>query len=434
MPNINSSFDKIPVIYTKSITEAIKSDKSVINLARGDSEFITPVPCINYLKEIIGDKGDITDINAPIGKWTHYENETGSSHLKKAIIEKYSSQSGISIDSTNILITHGGMNAIYYALSTILEQDDEVIVFDPAYIAYVPIIKFILKNTKVKFVSLNQENNYSINFDLLTRMISSKTKALILTSPYNPCGKVFTKEEIHDLYRFCSLNNIFLVHDENHELEVYDNNRHYPALVFDQDKSHVILLNSMSRWGMGGWRVGWMIANPVVIKAATRLHAFVNMTCNTFTQEVSAFAISNFDRLSLNDRFSNYKIKRDILVDFLNKIDGFNCLLPQGTCYVFPNISEYYTKHREKMLDFIIMSTWYNSLTNEQKEKENDLIKRYKSYVMYLYLLLKCRVGVIPGCCYGEGSDLHIRYSFSVKAEAIQEAIKRMSILLQEEK
>ena len=427
---INKKLFMIPEVFTKTLTEAIKDSPNIINLARGDSEFATPQMVTRYLSKIILDDGDYkSDINIPIGRWTHYEKESGSIHLRNSIIRKYHLESGLDISVNNVLVTHGGMNAIFYAFSAVLVPEDEIIVFDPAYIAYEPICGYILHNVKVRRMPLLQEENYDINYVRLSNMISDRTKAIIFTSPYNPCGRVYTYEQISELMSFCHRNNIFLIHDENHEKEVYDGNIHYPVSIFNKDFSHSILLNSFSRLGMGGWRVGWMVANEQIIAASQRLHAFVNMTCNTFVQEAAAFALDHYSKLGFDEKFLNYKMKRDKLIAFFEKIPGIECLVPEGTCYIFPRITDFYNENRKIMLNKIMNSSWFSSLSKDKKEYEEKMIGKWKSYLIYLYFLLELKVGIIPGCCYGNNSDNNIRISFSVRDEAISEGLSRMNKL-----
>lgn len=427
---VNNKLLEIPEIFTKKLTEALKESPDVVNLARGDSEFATPKSVVEYLSNIILDDGDYAvNINTPVGKWTHYEKESGSTHLKTAIANKYYSESGLKIKSNNILITQGGMNAIFYAFYSCLLPGDEIIVFDPAYIAYESIGNYIMHNIIVKRFSLVQHENYDIDYDKLKKHLSPKTKAIILTSPYNPCGRVYKKEQLLELMNFCKANDIIVIHDENHEKEVYGTNVHYPISIFDETLSSSILLNSFSRLGMGGWRIGWMVACDPIIKAASRLHAFVNMTCNTFVQEAAAFTLDNYSTLGFEEKFLNYENKRNKLVSFFKNIKGIICTVPEGTCYLFPLIDDFYNEHKNLMLDSVFQSKWFNDLSNDRKQYEKDMINTWKSYLVYLFFLLEIKVGILPGCCYGNNSDNNIRVSFSVRDEAIDEAIKRMKKL-----
>jgi aspartate/methionine/tyrosine aminotransferase len=429
--NINKQLFAIPEIFTKVFTEAIKETSDVINLARGDSEFATPRPVTEYLSSIFLDDGDYKrDINSPIGRWTHYEKELGSVHLRKSIAQKYQDESNLNIGTNNILVTQGGMNAIFYACYSLLLPGDEIIICDPAYIAYEPICGYIIRDVKVRRLTLVYEENYNINYERLRNLISDSTKAIIITSPYNPCGRVYAHEQLFELMEFCRKKGIFVIHDENHEKEIYDGHTHYPISIFDNNFSHSILLNSFSRLGMGGWRVGWMIANEQVITAAQRLHAFVNMTCNTFVQEAAAYALDNYSKLGLQEKFLGYKNKRDKLVDFFSDVQGIDCIVPEGTCYMFPDISQYYNNNRENIEKSVKNSEWFLSLSKEKQIQEAKMMSKRKSYSIYLYFLVYLKVGILPGCCYGENSDNNIRISFSVRDEAINEAIIRMRKLV----
>ncbi len=429
MRPINEKLLQIPKIYTKKITEAIKENRDAVNLARGDSEFITPAPVTDYLKHIIDDPGPHGGFNDPVGKWTHYEKEAGSEHLRRSVCEKYARESGLSFTKEQVLVTHGGMNAIFYAFLSLLTEGDEILVFDPAYIAYEPIGAFLLQGVTVKRFPLSEKEGYEIDLKKLGEAVTPHTKAIVFTSPYNPCGKVYSYEAVGALSRFCREREIYLIHDENHEKEMYDGNRHYPAAMFDPDLSHTVLLNSMSRLGMGGWRVGWMIANPRIIRAATNVNAYVNMTCNTFVQECAAFALDNYGTLGYDGIFAHYGEKRDKLYAFLTGIRGITCFRPQGTCYLFPDVGEFFALHRDEIFSVIFKSDWFLALGEQEREREREQAGSSVSYAVYLYFLLRFKVGVLPGCCYGPASDSHIRLSVSVKEQAIDEAIRRLSPL-----
>ncbi|WP_432409103.1 pyridoxal phosphate-dependent aminotransferase [Wukongibacter sp. M2B1] len=434
--SINKDILNIPIYYTKKITEKIKEDKSVVNLARGDSEFQTPMPIIDYLREILPHPGDnLDDINSQFGKYTHYEKGKGSIELRKAIADKYYRESNMVIDIDNILITQGGMNAIFTTFLSITEPGDEILIPDPCYVAYDPIANYLLSGRKGIRIKLEEKNDFVLTIDQLNKFKTDRTKALILTSPLNPTGTLYSENDLKKIMEWGVQNNIYIIHDENHEKEIYDGNIHYPIMLFDEGKEHSILLNSFSRLGMGGWRLGWVIGPKKFMEAAQLAHSYINMTCNTFVQEAGAYTLKNYNELGFNEYFKKYQDKRDLLVPALNKLDGFTCKLPKSTCYVFPNIKDFYEKNCEKVMNYL-----RNYCTQQMKdfpqnkdkiETELHLINNSKSYAVYLFILLVAKVGTIPGIAYGSGSDDYIRLSFSVKKEAVIEGIKRLNNMYQ---
>lgn len=409
MPGINEKILKIPFQYTKKLTEEIKEDRSVINLGRGDAEFMTPQPIIDYLYRILCEKG-IDDINEPVGKYTHYAPTKGLKSLKQAICGKYQKESNLELNPENVLVTNAGMNAISLSLLAITNPGDEILIPSPCYVAYDPISNYILDGRIGKRINLDEKNQFMLKMNDLYRATTKNTKALILTSPLNPTGTVYDRKSLEEIMRYGVENDIFIIHDENHEKEMYDNNKHYAIALFDKNRENSVLLNSFSRLGMGGWRLGWMIAPKKVIETASLIHSFTNMTCNTAVQEAGAFALDNYDTLGFREEFENYQKKRDYIVNELNSIDGIKCPegLPQGTCYVFPNIRGFYEKHRDM-------------IANSLKEPTQSI-----SVATYKFLINKAKVGCIPGLAYGDNTDDYLRFSFSAKKEAIEEGMKRI--------
>lgn len=437
VPSINERIFDIPLVYTKELTEGIKDEKMAINVARGDSEFQTPMPIIDYLCKILPDSGhDSGNFNSVTGKWTHYEKEKGSKHLRESIARKYKRESGLDVDPAAILITQGGMNAIFTSFLAVTVPGDEILIPDPCYVAYDPISNYLLSGRIGKRIKLREDNNFILTIEQLDKARTKKTKALILTSPLNPTGTVYDRGNLKKIMEWGIKNNIFIIHDENHEKEIYGDATHYPIRLYDKRGENSILLNSFSRLGMGGWRLGWIIAPGRVIRAAGLAHSYINMTCNTFVQEAGAYTLDNYDKLGFDDIFKTYQEKRDILVTALNSIPGFECIIPKGTCYAFPNIRKFYDNNRNKILSFLKKELGRKIKEHPEEKtmyaRDLELSKNSASFAVHKYLLLKALVGVIPGLAYGPNSDAYIRFSFSVKKEAVEEAIRRLNDMSKE--
>ena len=432
---MNTQILEVPIFYTKALTEGIKDDKSVVNLARGDSEFQTPAPIIDYICKILPDPGDNLDsFNAAKGRWTHYEKGKGSINLINAIVQKYKKESNLDITPENVLITQAGMNAIFTSFISLTTPGDEILIPDPCYIAYDPIANYILSGRTGTRITLREENNFVLTVEQLDKVKTNKTKALILTSPLNPTGTLYSKKSLSEIMDWGRQNKIYIIHDENHEKEIYDNNIHYPIRLFDKEGEYSVLLNSFSRLGMGGWRLGWMVASGKVMKVASLAHSYINMTCNTFVQEAGAYTINNYDKLGFDAIFKDYQNKRDFLIAELNQINGIKCMMPMSTCYAFPNIKQFYQNKKDEIHDVIHQVIKQKISTTPQKEnvykRDLSLSKQSLSYAVYLYLLMKAKVGVLPGIAYGPESDNYVRFSFSVKKEALEEGIKRIKSIV----
>lgn len=423
MPSINENILDVPVVYTKELTEGIKDDKTVVNLARGDSEFQTPRPVIDYLCRILPEEGEgLEDFNTPVGKWTHYEKGKGSKRFRQAIARKYKKESGLDVDENCILVTQGGMNAIYTAFLAVACPGDEILIPDPCYVAYDPIANYVIPGIKGKRIRLEEKKDFLLTLEQLDAAKTNRTKAVILTSPINPTGSLYDKKTLQEIMKWGIRNDVFIIHDENHEKEIYDGNIHYPIRLYDPSGNHAILLNSLSRLGMGGWRLGWMIAPERVIRAAAMAHSYINMTCNTFVQEAGAFTLDHYEELGFDRIFMEYAEKRNILVNALNEMDGIHCQMPKSTCYAFPNIRAFYDKHRDR-----IMAAAQKALKGKTFPGEAEMIQKSISYGMYKFLLIEAGVGVIPGIAYGPDSDDYLRFSFSVKRDAVVEGIRRLN-------
>lgn len=437
MPSINEKILNIPIVYTKELTEGIKEDKTVVNLGRGDTEFQTPGPIIDYLSRILPDKGDnLEDFNSPPGKWTHYEKGKGSKRLREAIARKYKRESGLEIDPESVLITQAGMNAIFTSFLAVTKPGDEILIPDPSYIAYDPIANYILSERSGKRIRLREENDFILTVEELDKVKTKRTKALILTSPLNPTGSLYNPDDLKKIMQWGIENDVFIIHDENHEKEIYENNRHYPVRLYDRKGEHSILLNSFSRLGMGGWRLGWMVAPERAINAATLAHSYINMTCNTFVQEAGAYTLDNYEKLGFAEIFKKYQEKRDLLVSALNGMPGFRCRSPKSTCYAFSNIRKFYDSRRDKILSLVEETLNRKIRENPGKKtvymRDLKLSRESVSFAVHKFLLFKARVGAIPGLAYGPDSDDYVRFSFSVKKEAVEEAIKRLKKMYDE--
>jgi aspartate aminotransferase len=441
MPTINEKLDSVPLVYTKKITESIKDDPEVVNLSRGESEFQAPVPIIDYLTGILSGnhaQGSSTDAGTDVdtGQWMRYGKTRGSMRLREAIARKYQRESGLTIDPRGILITQGGTNAIFTAFLAISNPGDEILIPDPAYSPYDPMVNHAIPGIKGKRVALEEADGFILTARSLDRAKTPQTKGLILTSPLNPTGTVYSKDQTREVMEWGLKNDVYIIHDENHEKEVYDGHKHYPISIYDPEFKNSVLLNSFSRLGMGGWRLGWMVASPRTIQAAETLHLYINMSCNSFVQEAGAYTLDNYEQLGFSHYFHLYRQKRDYLVKELNQLEGFSCPSPAGTCYAFPNVQKFYQKHKTRILETVAERLQKKESgpdpTGDDLHRQLELVKTSVSFAVHKYLLYAAGVGVIPGIAYGNSGDNCIRFSFSVKQEILEEAIRRLKKMYQQ--
>ncbi len=298
-------------------------EHKAINLGQGFPDFSGPDWIIEAAHKAMKD-----------GK-NQYAPPHGIYSLRKIISEVYEKIYGAVFDiEKEITITAGATEALFSTIMGVVDDGDEVILFEPFYDAYLSDI--LLAGGVPKFITLHKPN-FEFDFKELAKLISPKTKAIIVNNPNNPSGKVFTYEELSYIYELAEKYNFFVVSDEVYEFLTYDNIKHHSILSIDKEKKRSIMISSTGKtFSMTGWKIGWAIANPEITDAIRKVHQWTTFAVNTPGQHAMAFAFSKLDDY-LYEFKTQYQERRDFVLNELQS-SIFKPHKPYGSYFVLVDI------------------------------------------------------------------------------------------------
>ncbi|GIW19610.1 MAG: aminotransferase [Tepidiforma sp.] len=295
-----------------------------MNLAQGYPDFPAPA----FIKQAA-----IDAINADINQ---YAITWGSPRLRRAIADKTRRLYGLDLDpDREITVTCGATEAMMCAMLAVVEEGDEVIVFEPFYENYVP--DAAMSGAKLVFVTLRGEG-FSFDPDELRRAFSPRTRAIIVNTPNNPSGKVFTRAELEEIAALCQEFDTLCITDEIYEHILYDHHEHVPMATLPGMYERTITISGLSKtFSVTGWRLGYLIAPPHLSDALRKVHDFLTVGAPAPLQEAAAIAIEQADSYYPELR-TMYAEKRAILLDALRRA-GFACHQPEGAYYIMADFS-----------------------------------------------------------------------------------------------
>ncbi|RKD28835.1 pyridoxal phosphate-dependent aminotransferase [Thermohalobacter berrensis] len=387
--NLSVKNRKVSPSVTLSITAKAKKMKKdgedVISFGAGEPDFKTPANIRNAAIEAI-EKGHIG-----------YTAASGLPELKKAICEKLKKDNNLEYTPENIVISNGAKHSLFNTFQAICNPGDEVIIPVPYWVSYPELIK--MADATPVFVKTSEENGFKYTKESLLNRITKKTKAILLNSPSNPTGTVYTEDELKEIAEIAVKNDIFIVSDEIYEKLIYDGRHVSIATLGDEIKDLTIVINGMSKcYAMTGWRIGYTASNKEIAKTMTNIQSHATSNPNTIAQYASIEALRG-DQSPLKDMVKAFRERRDYMVDKINSIDYLSCKKPKGAFYVMVNISE-------------IIGKKFNGY------------KISGSMDFAQYLLDTVKVAVIPGT--GFGNDNYIRLSYATSLDNIKEGLERI--------
>ncbi|OMP65837.1 pyridoxal phosphate-dependent aminotransferase [Domibacillus epiphyticus] len=372
---------------TLAITAKAKEMKAqgidVIGLGAGEPDFNTPDHIIEAAYESLKD-----------GQ-TKYTPAGGLAGLKDAIIGKFKEDQGITYKPNEIIVTTGAKHALYNLFQVILNEGDEVIIPTPYWVSYPEQVK--LADGVPVYVEGKESNEFKITPKQLEAAITDKTKAVIINSPSNPTGMLYTAEELKALGEVALRKNIWIVSDEIYEKLVYGDNKHVSIAELSQElKEQTIIINGVSKsHSMTGWRIGYAAGNAQVIKAMTDLAS--HSTSNpTSTAQYGAIAAYTGSQAPVEEMKKAFQERLNIIHEQLTAIPGVTCLKPQGAFYLFPNVTE-----AAKLTGHAAVDDFVTALLEE------------------------ANVAVVPGS--GFGSPANIRLSYATSLELLEKATARIA-------
>ena len=334
-------------LFTESVIREMTRQAmqyGAVNLAQGFPDFPAPREIKESAQEAIAG-----DVNQYAITW-------GAKSLRDAISRKMKSSYGLSINpEREITVCCGSTEAMISTLLAVCNAGDEVIIFEPFYENYGP--DSILSGAKPRFVKLRPptSNDAEWSFDEreLRAAFHRNTKAIILNTPNNPTGKVFTRSELELIRDLCVEFNVLAITDEIYEHILYDGSEHICIATLDGMRDRTVAINGMSKtYSVTGWRVGWTIASPEITSAIRKVHDFMTVGAPAPLQEAGAVALglpkSYYEQLA-----ANYLKRRDRLVPALEQA-GFRCYLPRGAYYVMTDISAFRSKNDVEFTRFLV--------------------------------------------------------------------------------
>jgi aminotransferase len=320
-------------LRTRDFTESVIRETTrlavrhgAINLAQGFPDFSAPEALKEAARQAISNN------------FNQYAITWGAKSLRDAIAAKYQRTYGLIVDpETEVTVCCGSTEGMIASLTGVTNPGDEVVIFEPFYENYRPDTK--LCGAVPRLVRL-QPPDWSFDPDELRRAFTPRTKAIILNSPNNPTGKVFTRPELEYIADLCQEFDVLAITDEIYEHITYDGHRHIPIMTLDGMRGRSILVNSMSKtFSVTGWRVGWVLASPDLSDSVRKVHDFLTVGAAAPLQEASALALTFTDDYYLR-LTQDYEKRRDLILDILERA-GFRCYRPRGAYYVITDISSF---------------------------------------------------------------------------------------------
>mgnify|MGYP001167677979 FL=1 len=363
----------------------------LINFSAGQPDFNTPNNIIEAAKKAMD-----------IGK-TKYTAGSGTLDLRNAICLKIKRENKIDISPSNILVSNGEKQSLSLACQALFQLGDQVLIFKPYWVSFPEFV--CLADAKPVFIDTKSNNNFEPDQVEIESKISDSVKGIIINSPSNPTGSIWSDDTIIKILKLAKTHNWVVISDECYERLVFDGS-FTSAEKLNQDfniGANIVTCMSMSKtYSMTGWRIGYSFGQKIIIDAMNKIQGQSTSCANSISQAASVEALIG-DQSTVVMMLKKFKERRDLMVSLLNKITGVKCNIPGGAFYAFPNFENYIGKS-------------FNGL------------KIKNSFVLSELFLTEANVVTVPGD--GFGAPGHIRFSYPVSKKKIKEGIGRINNFL----
>ena len=392
MSIISDSLKRIKPSPTIAVTtkarELKAAGKDVIGLGAGEPDFDTP----DNIKEVA--------IKAIKEGDTKYTAVDGTPALKKAIAEKFKRENNLDYSIDQITVGAGGKHVIYNAMMATLNKGDEVIIPAPYWVSYPDVV--LLAGAKPVIIECSEDQGFKLNPKNLENSITNKTKWLILNSPSNPTGASYSENEIKKLAEVLKKNShVHILSDDIYEHISYEGFKFFTIAQIPELKERVLTMNGVSKsYAMTGWRIGYAAGSKEIIKAIAKIQSQSTSNPSSVSQAAAVEALNGTQNF-ISERSKAFQERRDFVVSELNKIDGINCLKPEGAFYVFPSCKDLLGKKDNK---------------GNVLETDNDFVQS---------MLENVGVAVVQGSAFG--LDGFFRISYATSMENLKKALIKIS-------
>ncbi len=361
----------------------------VIDLSLGEPDFDTP----QHIKDAA--------IKAINDNWSHYTPVPGFLDLREAICHKFKRDNNLDYKPENIVASTGAKQSLANVIFALVDEDDEVIIPTPYWVTYSELVK--MARGKVVEIQSSIDNGFKISPQQLREAITGRSKVFLFSSPCNPSGAVYSKDELAALAEvFREFPGIYIISDEIYEYINFVGG-HESIAQFDGMKERTIIVNGLSKgFAMTGWRLGYIAASPEIAKACEKLQGQFTSGTNSITQKAAVTALTTDLRPSM-EMVKEFARRRKRVLELVKEIPGIQCSEPEGAFYIFPDVSYYFGK-----------SDGETTISNA-----NDLC---------MYLLNTAHVSSVMGDAFGDPKC--VRFSFANSMEKIEEGWKRIKAAL----
>lgn len=380
-----------PTLAIDSKYKAMKADGiDVIGFGCGEPDFDTP------------DNIKTAAVNAINDGQTKYTPASGTLALKKAICSKLKRDNGLDYKPENIVVSNGAKHSLINSFNAILNPGDEVILPAPYWVSYTEMIK--MADGIPVIIQTKEEDNFKFTAEELKAAITPKTKALVLNSPSNPTGMVYSGEELREIAQIVVEHDIFVIADEIYEKLIYDGKEHVSIASFGEEiKKRTIIVNGVSKsYAMTGWRIGFTAASAEITKVMANMQSHAASNPSSISQ-AAALEAYNGTQDTVESMRKVFEERRNYMVDRINSINGVSCIKPEGAFYVMMNIK-----------DILGREYYGRKITTSDEFCE--------------LLLEKSLVALVPGS--GFGAEGFVRWSYATSMENIKKGLDRLEEFL----
>lgn len=375
---------ELPASGIRAMFTLAEKYTDTINLGIGEPGFPTPRHIIDACTKALDDG------------YTKYVANAGFMPLRKAIAERMVRDRGFHVEAENVIVNFGAGQSLMSVMQAILDPGDEIIVPDPCFANY---FGYISLAQGVPVLSpTHEEDAFHVKAKDIASRVTGKTKAVIVNSPCNPTGSVTPRKDLEEIAEVAKERDLIVISDEPYGSIIFDGNEHFSIGTLPGMFERTITVDSFSKtYAMTGWRIGWAVGTPDLIKAMTLLQGSLSANVTSAVQ-VAAIAALTGPQGCVGEMVAEYDARRKILVEGLNEVKGISCIMPEGAFYAFANIK----------------GTGMSS---------KDLA---------IKLLDEVQVVTTPGDAFGPDGEGYLRFSFAATADNIREALGRMKKCLGE--
>lgn len=389
MTYISQRIKRISVSQTlemsKRSSELREKGIDIIDMSVGQPDFPTPPHIKQAAKEAI-DKN-----------YTFYTPVPGYSDFREAVADKLKRENNLDYTKDQIVVTNGAKQALANTILTLINKGDEILVPTPYWVSYAELIN--LAEGKNTFIKTDISTNYKVTAEQIDKAITKKTKILVYSSPSNPAGSIYSKEELSAIADVIKKHeDIYVISDEIYE-HINFIGKHESIAQFEDIKDRVIVINGMSKgYAMTGWRIGYMAAPKWIADSCIKLQGQYTSGASSISQK-AALAALNGDNIYTMGMNQAFKERRDLIVALMQDIPGFKTYVPEGAFYIFPEVKDYFGKI-------------------------NNYINIKNASDLSMFLLNEAHVATVPGTAFGNPDC--IRFSFAIGKDKIASAMERI--------